>query len=719
MAYSSAGVPLWTNRYNGPAHSFDQAIALAVDSGGNVFVTGTSVDEDDYNQFATLAYSRAGVPLWTNRSDGMVDEAIAIAVDASGNVFVIGSSEVGYATVAYSGAGETLWVRRYNRGFSYPYDVVVDASGNVFVTGFSDDGIATLKYSGGGVPQWTNSYTTRAPGYDAGRALAVDSSGNVVVAGVLISGSVTIKCSGAGATLWTKETPGSSPLNAVAVDSGGNVFVTGDRFVTVAYSSAGALLWTNGFSELGNRDDTPYALAVDGSGNVFVTGSSVSESSGVSTVDYATVAYSSTGVPLWTNRYNGTQNAIAVDKGGNVIETGTSESDYLTIKYTGAGVPLWTNRYHGGWLGENHAQAVAVDASGNVFVTGFSSGINGYDDYATVAYSSAGAPLWANRYNGPANGYDRASDVAVDSGGNVFVTGSSVGVGSAEDYLTIKYSAAGALLWSNRYAGPSNKTDIAAALAVDNHDNVIVTGFSVGTSGYYDYTTVAYSGAGVLLWTNRFPGSSSAYWPAIAVDSNRNVFVTGTSGDSPAFEFVTIKYSEAGVASWTNRHKGTAVAIATDAHGSVFVAGYSYAGNDGANSITIKYSGGGVPLWTNSYRGPGGGTLPRSKSSLAIGPDDAALVTGWSASGSLYGSGFDFATLKLVSVPVLEIRRSSAEVILSWPSAFSDFRLQQNTSPAASTGWSSFDGAVQDDGTNRTVTISSPAGSQFYRLSRP
>ncbi len=94
-------------------------------------------------------------------------------------------------------------------------------------------------------------------------------------------------------------------------------------------------------------------------------------------------------------------------------------------------MPLWTNLSGGA--------AIALDTSDNVFVTGYSSnGTN--DDYATVAYSSAGIPLWTNRYNGPGNGDDWPSAIAVDSSGNVFVTGHSWN-GINFDYVTIKYSS--------------------------------------------------------------------------------------------------------------------------------------------------------------------------------------------------------------------------------------------------------------------------------------
>jgi hypothetical protein len=126
----------------------------------------------------------------------------------------------------------------------------------------------------------------------------------------------------------------------------------------------------------------------------------------------------------WVQRYNGPANgnneanAVAVDGSNNVIVTGTScngvDHDYATIQYSSAGVPLWTNRYHqpGNYI--NCAGAIAVDGSHNVIVTGYSS--NGTNsDYATIKYSSAGAPVWTNRYNESGNGNGWARAVAVDS----------------------------------------------------------------------------------------------------------------------------------------------------------------------------------------------------------------------------------------------------------------------------------------------------------------
>jgi hypothetical protein len=180
---------------------------------------------------------------------------------------------------------------------------------------------------------------------------------------------------------------------------------------------------------------------------VFVTGSSASTNVDPYNYDYATIKYSSAGVPLWTNRYDGPANqedgatALATDAGGNVVVTGWSYfgdyCDYLTIKYSSAGLPLWTNRYRGPALIYDAPRAVAVDARGHVYVTGSSGG-----DYVTIAYSSAGVPVWTNRYNGPANSSDDAYAVTVDASASVYVTGRSANNSTypyGYDYATVKY----------------------------------------------------------------------------------------------------------------------------------------------------------------------------------------------------------------------------------------------------------------------------------------
>ena len=410
--------------------------------------------------------------------------------------------------------------------------------------------VATTARAADGTVMWTNIFNGAANNADVAQALTVDGSGNVYVTGI----SVGI---------------GSSY-----------------DYATIKYSGAGVPLWTNVFNGAANKDDRASALAVDGSGNLIVTGSSMAANG---FYDYATIKYSGAGLPLWTNLFNSIGNnyysqppLLAVDGNGNVVVTGFttgsgSSLDYATIKYSSAGVPLWTNLFNGAANNTDQAIALAVDGSGNVLVAGWSKAANGYYDYATIKYSSAGTPVWTNIFNGAGNSEDYASSLAVDGSGNVFVTGYATAANGYYDYATIKYSSAGVPLWTNVFNGAGNGSDYTKALAVDGIGNVFVTGYSLSGSSY-DYATIKYSSAGVPLWTNLFNGAAnkSDVANALAVDGSGNVFVTGGSSSSGIYsgnDFATIKYSGSVPPSITTQPTNQAVMVTSNAAFSVTATG--------------------------------------------------------------------------------------------------------------------------------------------------
>jgi uncharacterized delta-60 repeat protein len=407
------------------------------------------------------------------------------------------------------------WVQRYNgpeNGKDYFRAMVVDANGNVYITGSSAPveeypwAWATIKYSSEGVPLWTNRYIHPGDRTAQAAALGVDASGNVYVTG--------------------QTTDDAQSYCA-----------------TIKYSSDGMPLWTNRYTRSGVGGK---ALALDGTGSIFVVANGYNDTD----YDLWMLKYSEAGALLWARSYRGSANAMAVDTDGNVVATGSSGHNYLTIKYSSAGSLLW-NRLYTGPVSNDIALALAIDAAGNVVATGRSFHTNAYSDYATIKYSSAGVPLWTNRYDGPIRGTEEARAVAVDASGNVYVTGSSGASGSFSDYLTLKYSSAGVPLWTNRYNGSGNRFDEAFALTLDHSGNAYVAGQSERSGNSYEYAAVAYSSSGVPLWTNRYGwlGQNNDYGDrarSVAVDPSGSVYVSGfsaTSGVYPiGYDFATVKY---------------------------------------------------------------------------------------------------------------------------------------------------------------------------------
>ena len=113
------------------------------------------------------------------------------------------------------------------------------------------------------------------------------------------------------------------------------------------HAADGTALWTNVFSGLGFTDDEAQALAVDPFGDVIVTG------------HVYVGPYTTNGVTIYNH-------------------------DYATVKYSSVGIPLWTNFFNGMGNGKDFANALAVDKGGNIYVTGYSTSIGGDQDYATI-----------------------------------------------------------------------------------------------------------------------------------------------------------------------------------------------------------------------------------------------------------------------------------------------------------------------------------------------
>ncbi|NOY59125.1 MAG: T9SS type A sorting domain-containing protein [Calditrichaeota bacterium] len=378
LKYDKNGELQWTARYNGDANKDDEVEALAVDDAGNIYLTGTSENSDDFTDFVTIKYDTAGNEQWVVRFDGpghLDDDANAIAVDKDGNVYVAGASMPAgfggmpdFATVKYNGNGQQKWAAFYN-GPGNQYDeanaLVLDREGNVLVTGASwgnstANDFATVKYDGNGRQLWAVRYNGPASGEDFGIDVATDEDGNVVVGGMSTGDNGTTD------------------------------------IVTIKYSPTGEELWVARYDDPQDEQDDVADVEVDALGNIIVTGT------------------------LGNSLFN-------------------PNSDIVTIKYYASGETAWVASYNGPGNQWDICSAVGVDLSGDIFVTGKSVNENNYADFVTVKYDYQGNREWVERYSYSAESDDNGNDVCVDNFGYTYVVGTSNLRSSGSEITTIKY----------------------------------------------------------------------------------------------------------------------------------------------------------------------------------------------------------------------------------------------------------------------------------------
>ncbi len=339
----------------------------------------------------------------------------------------------------------------------------------------------------------------------------------------------------------------------------------------------------------GSGADVGQGIAVDGSGNVYVTGY------------FAGVAYFGSGT------------------GRDSLESAGGNSDAFIAKYDAHGNYLWAISMGGSHNDEGYA--VAVDDSGNVYVTGFFRETADFDpgtgtawltsmgnsDIFVAKYDSSGNYLWAIGM-GAVQG-DIGYGLAVDGNGNVYVTGmfrrtvdfdpgSGIAMRSAAggasnrfpDIFVAKYDPSGNYLWAISMGG--REEDIGFGLAVDDSGNVYVTGsfmsgitqdsvdfdpgpgIAILTSvGSADVFVAKYDSSGDYLWAKSMGGSNGERGLGIALDASYNVYVRGVFTGSADFD------------------PGAGIATLNSVGGS-------------ADVFVAKYDPNGNYLWANSMGGP-------------------------------------------------------------------------------------------------------------------
>ncbi len=368
--------------------------------------------------------------------------------------------------------------------------------------------------------------------------------------------------------------------------------------------------------------DEGRSVAVDGSGNVYVTG-----------------------------YFTGTADFNPGGSGGSFTASGNK--DIFLIKYAPDSTFLWGKKLGG--TSADEGRGVAVDGSGNVYVTGLfgsataefnpggsggsltRAGTSGNDAFL-AKYAPDGTFLWAKGMGGTSS--EEGRGIAADASGNVYVTGTFSGtadfnpggsggsrVAANTDVFLVKYNTSGVFQWVRGLGGSS--VEEGNSVAVDGSGNVYIAGhfnsttanFNPGGSGGsltriggYDVFIAKYASDSTMLWAKNMGSSSADYCYGVASDVSGNVYVTGyfasasfDPGGGPltrvgTYEIYLAAYTSDGTFRWARSIGGSgtneyhiAYGVATDASGNVYITGTFSATADlnrGGSDGTITSTGG-------------------------------------------------------------------------------------------------------------------------------
>jgi len=406
----------WVDMYGlGQSQNYS-GFDITMDQAGWIYAGGVAPISQFYDGPAIVRYGAPGTRSWDkvfriHDSLGAIQD-LKVAVSNAGVVAVAGygfvSGDVSYFIAACNLQGESLWAHMY-RGISSSlgsFDVAADGRGGVYlcrpeIPETTGGDIRTTKYRPDGQVEWTQLYDGPRHSDDFGRAVAVDTAGNAYVAG--------------------------QTYNALGKQK---------PFI-LKYGTDGTLLRVVMFGTQGNNDGTFHDIALATDGSVYAAGE-------YAYLNQSPIArYSASLDSLWNITVSGWMTRAAVDRQGNLFATGRQGPDYSTWKFSSTGSQLWNRIYDGPAHGTDIPTGIAVDDSGNAYVTGQSPSTSVAEE-ATVKYSSAGQERWVSRCHYWTGMY--ANGLTASHGGDCYVTGfdkDTVGPYRWSIWITKKYRPTG------------------------------------------------------------------------------------------------------------------------------------------------------------------------------------------------------------------------------------------------------------------------------------
>ena len=502
--------------------------------------------------------------LWAKSASGSSSDAgYSISADADGNVFTTG--EFTSPTITFGSTTLT------NNGTYNVFIAKYDASGNVL----------WAKSAGGS-------------GADVGYSVSADAKGNVFITGYFHSPAITF---------------GTEKLSNAGVQ---NIFIA-------KYDANGNVLWAK--SAGGISSDAGYSVSADADGNVFVTGyfSSPAITFGSTTLinsggyDLFIAKYDADGNVLWAKSATGTNDdlgfSVSADAGGNVFVTGNFGSssfafgsttlanagnyDVFIAKYDANGNLIWAKS--AGGIGDDGGTSVSADANGNMFVTGYFTGLTvtfgsttlnnaGTENVFIAKYDANGNLLWAK--DGAGASYEWGCSINADTDGNVFVTGGFSGsaitfgsttltppAGSSDPMFVVKYDANGNVLCASALAGGGGNNDV----SVDPFGNACIVGdfvanpFVVGSDTLFPGALNADN-----VFVAKYTCNNTVAVNELSKDESISVYPNPTSGKiqvagGSGSQYKIEIYNEFGEAIYATTNSGRDIDISNSPKGIYFI----------------------------------------------------------------------------------------------------------------------------------------------------
>lgn len=421
------------------------------------------------------------------------------------------------------------WVDRLNGSegtFDIANNMFLDAQSNVYVysTMFNEGNFTDVnvtKYTSGGIVLWKYNYNNPSSGIDQLQDVYKDASDYSYLTGFAVESDriklLTLKLNSQGDTSWTKITtiPNYETLvsHSITTDNSDNVFVLLDGrnlthsrtdFIIVKYSPAGNILAQKIIEGSNDGNDNGIKIICDLQGNIFAGVNSYYSSS---VTDIVLYKFDNNLNEIYFKKINGTAGSddgvvdmkLAFDNNilltGKVTNTGAA-SDIGTFKLNNInGDILWQKTYNGVGNDIDLPYAMTTDLNNNILVTGYArnSHLIQSEDVITLKYDVSGNLIWSKVYNDSVNGTDQGYSICTDAQGNIYIGGAGDHGNGHLGYLALKYDSDGNLLWRGSYHYFHLSEDFVYKIAVNNSQDIFLTGISFSDSTDYDVTTIKYA----------------------------------------------------------------------------------------------------------------------------------------------------------------------------------------------------------------------------------